>query len=85
MCVCKHAHARGSGGMLPQENLHIRCSEIVSEATFGPLQLSLLSVHLRIYDSNSYARPHAMQWPLLKSPNFRVSSAEYYIGLLSLA
>ena len=25
-----------------------------------------------------------MQWPLLKSPNFQVSSAEYYIGLLSL-
>ena len=25
-----------------------------------------------------------MQWPLLKSPNFWVSSAEYYIGLLSL-
>ena len=25
-----------------------------------------------------------MQWPLLKSPNFQVSIAEYYIGLLSL-
>ena len=37
-----------------------------------------------MYDSNSYTRPHAMQWALLKSLNFRVSSAEYYIVLLSL-
>ena len=48
------------------------------------LQLSLLSEHLCMYDSNLYRRPHAMQWPLLKSPNFWASSAEYYIGLLSL-
>ena len=47
------------------------------------LQL-LLSVRLRAYDSNLYRCPHAMQWPLLMSPNFWVSSAEYYIGLLSL-
>ena len=39
---------------------------------------------LHMYDSNLYRRPHAMQWPLLNSPNFWVSSAEYYIGLLSL-
>ena len=37
-----------------------------------------------MYDSNLYRRPHVMQWPLLKTPNFWVSSAEYYIGLLSL-
>ena len=48
------------------------------------LQLSLLSVHLRMYDSNGYGHPYAMQWPLLKSPNFWLSSAEYCIGLLSL-
>ena len=48
------------------------------------LQLSLLSVRLRMYDSNLYRRPHVMQRPLLKSQNFWVSSAEYYIGVLSL-
>ena len=37
-----------------------------------------------MYDSILYGRPHAMQWLLLKSANFWVSSAEYYIGLLSL-
>ena len=39
MCVRKHAHARGgggSGGMSPRKILQIRCSEIASEATFGP-------------------------------------------------
>ena len=48
------------------------------------LQFSLLSVRLCMYDSNLYRRPHAMQWPWLKSPNFWVSSAQYYRGLLSL-
>ena len=39
-----------------------------------------------MYGCNLYRRPHPMQWrrPLMKSPNFWVSSAEYYIGLLSL-
>ena len=58
-----------------------------SGAHFWPkaaLQLSLLSVRLRMYDSNLYRRPHVMQRPLLKSQNFWVSSAEYYIGVLSL-
>ena len=48
------------------------------------LQLSLLSVRLHMYDSILYGCSHAMQWLLLKSANFWVSSAEYYIGLLSL-
>ena len=33
VCVRKHAHARGSGGMLPRK---ILCSESASQATFGP-------------------------------------------------
>ena len=67
MCVCMC----GVGVCSPRKILQIRCSEIASEASFGPnRQLSLLSVCLRMYDSNSYRRPHAMQWPLLKSPNF---------------
>ena len=63
----------------------IWCSEIASEAMhFWPKAALQLSVRLRMYDSNSYRRPHVMQWPLLKSPNFWFSSAEYYISLLSL-
>ena len=49
---------------------------------FWPKAALQLSVHLRMYDSNLHRRPHAMQWPLLKSPKFWVFSAEYYIGLL---
>ena len=34
----KHARLGGSGGMLPQEILEIRCSEIASEATLEQKQ-----------------------------------------------
>lgn len=33
--MCKHV-AGGCASMLPQENFRIRCSVVVSEATFGP-------------------------------------------------
>ena len=40
MYVCMHKHTKlgGSGGMLPQEILEIRCSEIASEAILGQKQ-----------------------------------------------
>ena len=40
MYVCMHKSARvgGHGGMLPQEILEIRCSEIASEAILGQKQ-----------------------------------------------
>ena len=34
----KHARLEGYGGMLPQEILEIRCSEIASEANLGQKQ-----------------------------------------------
>ena len=34
----KHARLRGCGGMLPQEILEIRCSEIASEVILGQKQ-----------------------------------------------
>ena len=88
MCVHKHTHARGDLGVSPQEKfckldaLRLLLRPLLAQAA---LQLLLLSVRLHMYDSNSYRHPHAMQWPLLKSPNFRVSSSEYiYTGLLNL-
>ena len=33
-CISKHARLEGSGGMHPQENLEIRCSEIASDTIF---------------------------------------------------
>ena len=35
---CKHERLGGPRGILPQEILEIRCSEIVSEAIFGQKQ-----------------------------------------------
>ena len=77
MCVRKHAHARGVWGYGPPGKfLQIRCSEIASQDTFGPnrhysycIIVICASSHAE-YDSSSYRRPHAMQWPLLKNPNF---------------
>ena len=37
-CMHKHARLGGSGGMLPQEILENRCSEIASEAILGQKQ-----------------------------------------------
>ena len=51
MCVLTHAHARGVWGYAPLGKF---CKlDAASEATFWPkpaLQLSLLSVRLRMYD-----------------------------------
>ena len=81
VCVRKHTHARGGLGVCsPRKILQIRSSEIASEATFGPKRhYSYLYVFPWLHDSNLYRRPHAMQWLLLKSPNFWISNTEYYL------
>ena len=69
----------------PGKILQIRCSEIASEATFGPKRYCSYHCYLYIFACMTLIRID-VHMPLLKSPNFGVSSAEYYIGqgLLSL-
>ena len=69
-CVSTHVLGR-SGVCSPKKMLQIRCSESASEATFG------LKRHYSYRYLCVFVR-HA------KGPNFWVSSAEYYIGLLTL-
>ena len=45
----KHARLEGSGGMLPQEILEIRCCEIVSEANLGQKQSRIVATWLVEY------------------------------------
>ena len=82
ICVRVYKHAHAPPGKLDALRY------IASEATFGPKRHYSYHCNLYIlicmYDSSFYRCPHAMRWAWLKSPNFWVSSAEYYIGLLSL-
>ena len=71
--ACVSTHMLGGVGVCsPRKILQIRCSESVSEATFGPKQHYSYRCYLYVFVRRA------------KSPNFWVSSAEYCIGLLSL-
>ena len=52
----KHAHARGVWGYASSRKLD----------ALRLLLRPFLAQRLRMYDSNLYRRPHALQWPLLK-------------------
>ena len=58
----KHARVGGSGGMLPQENVEIRCSEIASEAILGQKQ-SRSSYMARGELHPIFGCPHDFEFP----------------------
>ena len=76
------------GGLVvcyPRKILQNGCSDIASEATFGPKRHYSYHCYLYVFACMTLICIDAQwAWPLLKSPNLRVFSAEYYIGLLSL-
>ena len=70
MCVLMHAHATGVWGYAPPGKF---CRLDALRLLLRPLLAqsgTTVSVRFRMYDSNLYRCPHAMQWPLLKSSNF---------------
>ena len=58
----KQARLGGSGGMLPQEFLEIRCSEVASGAVFGQKQ-SRSSYYQFLAVPRAFAKPADFKFP----------------------